>query len=48
MEAPQCWLNNGGILGAIKLFENKPTWKEGTLVSLNYGMGSFGEYSGFE
>jgi iron complex outermembrane receptor protein len=38
-------LNNGGIGGAINI-ENKPTWKEGTLVSLNYGMGSFGEYSG--
>ena len=38
-------LNNGGIGGAINI-ETKPTWKEGTLVSLNDGMGSFGEYSG--
>jgi iron complex outermembrane receptor protein len=38
-------LNNGGIGGAINL-ETKPTWEKGTLVSLNAGMGSFGEYSG--
>jgi iron complex outermembrane receptor protein len=38
-------LNNGGIGGAINI-ETKPTWEKGTLVSLNAGMGSFGEYSG--
>ncbi len=39
-------LNNGGIGGAINL-ENKPVWKKGITASMNAGMGSFGEYSGF-
>jgi vitamin B12 transporter len=38
-------LNNGGIGGAINL-ESKPSWENGTLVTLNSGIGSFGEYSG--
>jgi len=39
-------LSNGGIGGAINL-ENKPVWKKGIAASMNAGMGSFGEYSGF-
>ena len=39
-------LNNGGIGGAINL-ENKPVWKKEIAASMNAGMGSFGEYSGF-
>ena len=38
-------LNNGGIGGAINL-ETKPVWKKETVISLNAGIGSFGEYSG--
>jgi iron complex outermembrane receptor protein len=39
-------LNNGGIGGAINL-ENKPVWKKEMAATLNAGLGSFGEYSGF-
>jgi vitamin B12 transporter len=39
-------LNNGGIGGAINL-ENKPVWKKEFAATLNSGMGSFGEYTGF-
>lgn len=38
-------LNNGGIGGIINL-ETKPVWKNETLISLNSGAGSFGDYSG--
>ncbi len=38
-------LNNGGIGGIVNL-ETKPVWKKGTLISLNSGAGSFGDYSG--
>jgi iron complex outermembrane receptor protein len=38
-------LNNGGIGGIINLASN-PTWKKETVISLNTGIGSFGEYSG--
>jgi len=38
-------LNNGGIGGTINL-ETKPVWTKETLVSIDYGAGSFGQYSG--
>lgn len=38
-------MNNGGIGGVINL-ETKPVWKKETLISLNSGVGSFGDYSG--
>ena len=38
-------LNYGGIGGTINL-ETKPVWAKETLVSINYGTGSFGQYSG--
>jgi vitamin B12 transporter len=38
-------LNNGGIGGIINL-ETKPIWKNQTLISLNPGIGSFGQYTG--
>lgn len=38
-------LNTGGIGGTINL-ETKPIWKKETNVTLNTGIGSFGEYSG--
>ncbi len=38
-------LNSGGIGGIINL-ETKPVWKKETLVSLNPGIGSFGQYTG--
>jgi len=38
-------LNNGGIGGTINL-ETKPVWNKETLISLNTGIGSFGQYSG--
>lgn len=38
-------LNSGGTGGIINL-ETKPVWKKETGVSLNPGMGSFGQYSG--
>lgn len=38
-------LNNGGIGGTINL-ETKPVWTKETLISLNYGEGSFGRYTG--
>jgi iron complex outermembrane receptor protein len=38
-------LNNGGIGGVINL-ETKPVWKKETLISINTGIGSFGQYTG--
>jgi outer membrane cobalamin receptor len=38
-------LNNGGIGGAINL-ETGPEWEKQTGITLNAGMGSFGEFSG--
>ncbi len=38
-------LNDGGIGGTINL-ETKPVWKKETLISLNSGAGSFGQYWG--
>jgi outer membrane cobalamin receptor len=38
-------LNNGGIGGTVNL-ETKPVWKKETLISLNFGEGSFGRYTG--
>ena len=38
-------LNNGGIGGIINL-ETKPIWKKQTLISINPGIGSFGQYTG--
>jgi vitamin B12 transporter len=38
-------LNSGGIGGIISL-ETKPIWKKETLILLNPGMGSFGQYTG--
>jgi iron complex outermembrane receptor protein len=38
-------LNNGGIGGIINL-ETKPVWKKETMISVNTGAGSFGDYSG--
>jgi outer membrane cobalamin receptor len=37
--------NSGGIGGIINL-ETKPVWKKKTLVTLNSGIGSFGNYRG--
>ena len=37
-------LNNGGIGGTINL-ETRPEWNRKTTISLNAGMGSFGQYS---
>lgn len=39
-------LNSGGIGGIINL-ETRPEWKKQTVISLNAGTGSFGNYSGF-
>ena len=38
-------LNDGGVGGTINLV-TKPEWNKETLISLNSGMGSFGQYSG--
>ena len=38
-------LNDGGIGGAINL-ETRPEWEKRTSITLNSGMGSFGEYTG--
>jgi iron complex outermembrane receptor protein len=38
-------LTSGGIGGIINL-ETKPLWKKETLVSINPGIGSFGQYTG--
>jgi outer membrane cobalamin receptor len=38
-------LNDGGIGGTINL-ETKPVWKKETLISMNAGIGSFGQYTG--
>ena len=38
-------LNSGGIGGIIDL-ESKPVWKKETMVSINPGIGSFGQYTG--
>lgn len=38
-------LNNGGIGGTINL-ETRPTWEKETRVTLNAGLGSYGEHSG--
>lgn len=38
-------MNSGGIGGIINL-ETKPAWKKETLISINPGLGSFGQYSG--
>jgi outer membrane cobalamin receptor len=38
-------LNSGGIGGIINL-ETRPKWKKETVISLNAGTGSFGNYSG--
>jgi outer membrane cobalamin receptor len=38
-------LNSGGIGGIINI-ETKPEWKNETLISLNPGIGSFGQYTG--
>jgi iron complex outermembrane receptor protein len=37
-------LSNGGIGGLINI-ESKPEWKDETLIALNPGFGSFGQYS---
>jgi iron complex outermembrane receptor protein len=38
-------LNDGGIGGTINL-ETKPEWQKKTLISMNTGIGSFGQYTG--
>jgi vitamin B12 transporter len=38
-------LNSGGIGGIINL-ESKPEWNKGTIIQINPGIGSFGQYSG--
>ena len=38
-------LNSGGIGGIINL-ETRPVWKKETLISVNPGIGSFGQYTG--
>lgn len=38
-------LNSGGIGGIISL-ESKPEWNKGTIIQINPGIGSFGQYSG--
>ena len=38
-------LNSGGIGGIINL-DTKPVWKKETVVSINPGVGSFGQYTG--
>ena len=38
-------LNSGGIGGIINL-ETRPVWKKETMISLNPGIGSFGQYTG--
>mgnify|MGYP001432740353 CR=1 FL=1 len=38
-------LNSGGIGGIINL-ETRPVWKKETLISINPGIGSFGQYTG--
>jgi outer membrane cobalamin receptor len=38
-------LNSGGIGGIINI-ETRPVWKKETLISLNPGAGSFGQYTG--
>jgi outer membrane cobalamin receptor len=38
-------LNSGGIGGIINL-ETRPVWKKETLISLNPGIASFGQYTG--
>jgi outer membrane cobalamin receptor len=38
-------LNSGGIGGIINL-ETGPVWKKETLISINPGIGSFGQYTG--
>jgi outer membrane cobalamin receptor len=38
-------LNSGGIGGIINL-ETRPVWKKETIISVNAGAGSFGNYSG--
>lgn len=38
-------INDGGLGGAINLV-TKPVWNKETLISLNTGIGSFGQYSG--
>ncbi len=38
-------LSSGGIGGIINL-ESKPVWRKETLISINPGIGSFGQYSG--
>jgi outer membrane cobalamin receptor len=38
-------LNSGGIGGIINL-ETVPVWKKETLISINPGIGSFGQYTG--
>jgi len=38
-------LNSGGIGGIINL-ETRPVWKKETLISINPGVGSFGQYTG--
>lgn len=39
-------LNDGGIGGTINL-ETKPEWKKETIISLNSGIGSFGQFTEF-
>lgn len=38
------FLNSGGLGGTINL-ETKPVWKKETSISMNTGIGSFGQYS---
>lgn len=38
-------LSNGGFGGIINL-ETKPEWKKQTIISINPGLGSFGQYTG--